>query len=171
LNSWIGFPLQKGECKSNNERKAMNEKKYRITLTADEREYLMTLISKGKTTARTITRARVLLKAAASQENPGHTDAEIRQALDVGLATIYRIRQTFVEEGLDRALRPRKANREYQRKLNSEQEVQLIALACGKPPPGFARWTLRLLARRFVDLRHVEHVCPETVRQTLKKMS
>ena len=149
----------------------MNEKKYRITLTDDEREYLMALIRKGKTTARTITRARVLLKAEASPYDTGHTDAQIRQALDVGLATIYRIRQTFVEEGLDRALRPRKANREYQRKLNSEQEVQLIALACGKPPPGFARWTLRLLARRFVDLRHAKHVCPETVRQTLKKTS
>ena len=149
----------------------MNEKKYRITLATDEREYLMSLISKGKTTARTITRARVLLEAAASESDPGHTDAQIRHALDVGLATIYRIRQTFVEEGLDRALRPRKVNREYQRKLNSEQEVQLIALACGKPPPGFARWTLRLLARRFVDLRHVEHISPETVRQTLKKTS
>jgi transposase len=149
----------------------MNEKKYRITLTDDEREYLMTLIRKGKTTARTITRARVLLKAEASEYDPGHTDEQIRRALDVGLATIYRIRQTFVEEGLDRALRPRKANREYQRKLNSEQEVQLIALACGKLPPGFARWTLRLLARRFVDLHHVDHVCPETVRQTLKKTS
>jgi transposase len=149
----------------------MSEKKYRITLTAEERADLMTLISKGKTSARTITRARVLLKAAASQDVPGDTDAQIRQALDIGLATIYRIRQTFVEEGLDRALRPRKANREYQRKLNSEQEVQLIALACGKPPAGFARWTLRLLARRFVDLRHVETVCPETVRQTLKKTS
>jgi len=149
----------------------MGEKKYRVTLTDDEREYLVTLISKGKTTARTITRARVLLKAAATQDNPGHTDAEIRQALDVGLATIYRFRQAFAEEGLDRALRPRKANREYERKLNSEQEVQLIALACGKPPPGFARWNLRLLARRFIDLRYVEHVCPETVRQTLKKTS
>jgi transposase len=149
----------------------MNEKKYRITMTDDERESLVTLISKGTTAARTITRARILLKADASEKGPGWTDDQIRHALDVGLATIYRIRQTFVEDGLDLALRPRKANREYQRKLNSEQEVQLIALACGKPPSGFARWTVRLLARRFVDLRHVEYICPETVRQTLKKTS
>jgi hypothetical protein len=66
-------------------------------------------------------------------------------------------------------LRPRKTNREYRRKLDGEQEAHLIALACGKPPPGRARWTLRLLAERFVDLGHVEEVCPETVRQTLKK--
>jgi transposase len=89
--------------------------------------------------------------------------------LDVGLATVYRLRQAFVEFGLEAALRPRKANRQYAHMLDGEQEAHLIALACGKPPAGFARWTLRLLADRFVDIGHVEHICPETVRQTLKK--
>ena len=76
-----------------------------------------------------------------------------------------------VENGLDLALRPRKANRDYRHKLSSEQEAHLIAMACSKPPAGFARWSLRLLARRFVDLSHVDHISPETVRQMLKKTS
>jgi transposase len=147
----------------------MNKKKYWVTLTGDERQSLEALTKKGKTAARAITRARILLQADASEQGPACTDELIHQALDVGLATIYRTRQAFVEFGLDLALRPRKANRDYQCKLNSEQEAHLIALACGKPPPGFAHWSLRLLARRFVDLRHVDHISPETVRQTLKK--
>jgi transposase len=149
----------------------MNEKKYRVTLTSDERESLEALTKKGKASARSINRARILLRADASEQGPAWTDEQIRQALGVGLATVYRTRQAFVEDGLGLALRPRKANREYQRKLTSEQEAHLIAMACGKPPQGFARWSLRLLARRFVDLRHVGHVSPETVRQTLKKTS
>jgi hypothetical protein len=149
----------------------MNEKKYRVTLAGDERQYLEALTKKGKTAARTIIRARIFLQADASAQGPAWTDEQIRQALDVGLATIYRTRQAFVEDGIDLALRPRKANREYERKLNSEQEANLIALACGKPPPGFAHWSLRLLARRFVDLRLVDHISPETVRLTLKKTS
>jgi transposase len=149
----------------------MNEKKYRVTLTGDEREALEALTSKGKAAARAITRARILLSADASGRGPAWTDEQIHRALGVGLATIYRTRQAFVEDGPDLALRPRKANRDYQRKLNSEQEAHLIAMACGKPPPGFARWSLRLLARRFVDLRHADHVSPETIRQALKKTS
>jgi Homeodomain-like domain len=149
----------------------MNEKKYMVTLDDDERQRLEALTTKGKSAARTITRARILLQADASEQGPAWTDEQIHQALDVGLATIYRTRHTFVEDGLDRALRPRKANREYQRKLDSEQEANLIAMACGKPPSGFAHWTLRLLARRFVDLHHIDHICPETIRQTLKKMN
>jgi transposase len=149
----------------------MNEKKYRVTLTGDERESLEALTKKGKATARSISRARILLQADASVQGPAWTDEQIRHALNVGLATIYRTRQAFVEDGLDLALCPRKANREYQRKLTSEQEAHLIAMACARPPSGFARWSLRLLARRFVDLRHVGHICPETVRQTLKKTS
>jgi transposase len=149
----------------------MNEKKYRVTLTSDERQNLEALTKKGKTAARTISRARILLQADASEQGPAWTDEQIHQALDVGLATIYRTRQAFVEDGLGLALRPRKSSREYQRKLDSDQEAHLIALACGKPPPGFAHWSLRLLARRFVDLRHVDRISPETIRQALKKTS
>jgi transposase len=147
----------------------MNQKKYRVTLTEEERQDLEALVNKGKTAARTITRARILLKADASGNGPAWTDEQIRDALDVGLVTVYRIRQSFVEDGLQAALRPRKTNRQYQRKLDGDQEAHLIALACGKPPMGRARWTLRLLAERFVDLGHVGEISPETVRQALKK--
>ena len=147
----------------------MNAKKYRVTLTPEERETLESLTKKGKATARSICRARILLQADASPQGPDWTDECIHLALDVGMATIYRTRQSFVEDGLEIALRPRKANREYQRRLNSEQEAHLIAMACGKPPPGFAHWSLRLLARRFVDLYPMKGISPETVRQTLKK--
>ena len=140
----------------------MNEKKYRVTLTPQERDSLETLLSKGKAAARTLTRARVLLKADASALGPSWTDELIRHALDVGLATVYRLRQAFVESGLQAALHPAKANRRYQRLLDGDQEAHLIALACSKPPVGFARWTLRLLS-------HVTAVSHETIRQTLKK--
>jgi hypothetical protein len=79
------------------------------------------------------------------------------------------VREAFVESGLDVSLRPAKANRLYQRQLDGDQEAHLIALACSQPPTGFARWTLRLLADRFVDLGHVTSVSHETIRQTLKK--
>lgn len=134
-------------------------------MTAEERQDLEGLINKGKAAARTITRARVLLEADASEVGPAWTDERIKEALDVGLVTVYRIRQSFVEDGLQATLRPRKTSREYDRKLDGEQEAHLIALACGEPPPGRARWSLRLLAERFVDLGHVDEVCPETVRQ------
>jgi transposase len=156
-------------ARRSSETSVMNEKKYRVTLTEEERSELEAMISKGKAAARTLTRARILLKADASEIGPAWSDEQVRSALDVGLATVYRLRQAFVELGLEAALRPRKANRKYARILDGDQEAHLIALACGKPPAGFARWTLRLLAERFVDLRHAEHVCPETVRQTLKK--
>jgi len=147
----------------------MSQKKYRVTLTEEERQDLEGLVNKGKAAARTITRARVLLKADASDDGPAWTDEQIQDALDIGAVTVYRVRQSFVEDGLQATLRPRKINREYQRKLDGDQEAHLIALACGKPPPGRARWTLRLLAERFVDLGHVEEISAETVRQTLKK--
>jgi transposase len=147
-------------------------KKYRVTLTAQERQDLEALVQKGKAAARKLTRARILLKADASpQQGPAWTDEQIRDALDVGLVTIQRLRQSFVEDGLDAALQPRPRNRRYERLLDGDQEAHLIALACSKPPPGRARWTLRLLAERFVALGHVEEVSHETVRQTLKKTS
>jgi hypothetical protein len=149
----------------------VNQKKYRVTLSQEERSHLEALTTKGKAAARTITHARILLKADASDCGPAWSDEQIRHALDVGLATIYRLRQAFVEFGLEVALRPQRVSRHYTRMLDGDQEAHLIALACGQPPAGFARWSLRLLADRFVDLGHAEHICPETVRQTLKKTS
>ena len=144
-------------------------KKYVVRLTDEERQGLETLVRQGRAAARKITRAWILLKAAVAP-GPGWSDEQVRTTFGVGLATIYRVRQTFVEEGLQAVLTRRPKSRHRSRRLDGEQEAQLIALACGKPPPG-RRWTLRLLAGKLVELGHSERVCPETVRQTLKKTS
>jgi transposase len=143
-------------------------KKYLVTLTDEERQRLQTLVSQGRAAARRIARAWILLKADAGA-GPGWSDEQIRQTFDVGLVTIYRVRQTFVEEGLEAVLTRQSPTRHRHRQLDGDQEAHLIALACSKPPPGRRRWTLRLLTSKFVELGYAERVCPETVRQTLKK--
>ena len=143
-------------------------KKYVVTLTEEERQGLQTLVSQGRAAARKISRAWILLKTDVAA-GPAWPDEQIRATFDVGLATIYRVRQTFVEEGLEAVLTRRPKSRHRPRKLDGDQEAHLIALACSKPPVGRRRWTLRLLAGKMVDLGYVDHVCPETVRQTLKK--
>jgi transposase len=143
-------------------------KKYVVKLTAEERQGLELLVSHGKASARKINRAWVLLKADAAA-GPPWSDEQIRTTFAVGLVTIYRVRQTFVEEGLEAVLTRRPKSRHRHRKLDGEQEAHLIALACSKPPPGRRRWTIRLLAQKMVELEYTERVCPETVRQTLKK--
>ena len=144
-------------------------KKYRVTLTAEEREQLTAMLSKGKAAARALTHARILLKADEAEGGPAWTDAAVCHALDVGLCTVMRVRERFVEEGLEAALRPRPSTQLRRRKLDGHQEAQLITLACSEAPEGRGRWALRLLADRFVQLGHVEAISHETVRQTLKK--
>jgi len=144
-------------------------KKYRVTLTAEEREQLTDMVSKGKAAARALTHARILLKTDEAEGGPAWTDSTVCAALDVGLCTVMRVRERFVEEGLDAALRPRRSSYLQPRKLDGHLEAQLITLACSEAPEGRGRWTLRLLADRFVQLGYVEYVSHETVRQTLKK--
>jgi transposase len=132
-------------------------KRYRVTLTAEEREELDRLLSRGKADVRCLKHAQILLKADEAEGGPGWPDARIADALDAGVATIERLRQRFVEEGLQAALRTyRTGTRIYQRKLDGAQEAHLIALACSAPPEGRARWTLRLLAQRMVELAYVD---------------
>ena len=138
-------------------------KRYIVTLSAEERVMLQTMIDSGRDGARKLTRARILLKAGA-----GWQDREICRALDVGIATVERIRKRFVLESLDAALNQRRPNREYRRKLDGEQEAHLIALACSSPPQGHTRWSLRLLADKVVRMRIVDTVSHETIRQVLK---
>jgi transposase len=147
-------------------------KKYHVVLSAAERKELSTLIRSGKHKARTITRARVLLKADASSAGPAWTDKQISQALDIGIRTIERLRKRLVEEGLNIALlgHPHRS-RTPRRKLDGHQEAQLIAIVCSDPPEGRSRWTLRLLADQLVKLEVVESISHETVRQTLKKIN
>ena len=132
-------------------------KKYRVTLTAAEREELERLLARGKADVRKLKHAQVLLKADQAEGGPAWPDERIVAALDVGSATVQRLRRRFVEEGLQAALSPyRVGKRLYQRKLDGEQEAKLIALACSTPPEEHGRWTLRLLAGRMVELQHVE---------------
>lgn len=144
-------------------------KRYRVTLTEPERQELRRLISHGKADARKLAHARILLQADESDGGPKGTDDEIADSLDTCARTVERVRERFVEQGLEAALLPRPSKRVYTHKLDGRQEAQLIALACSKPPAGKARWTLRLLAGELVELEVVDAVSHETVRQTLKK--
>jgi hypothetical protein len=139
-------------------------KKYRVTLTDDERTRLTTLISSGAAPARSLTPARILLKADQAAGGPAWTEETIRDALDVGLSTIARVRERFVEESLDAALHRRSGTRRHQRLLDGAQEAHLIALTCSAPPSGQEHWSLRLLADKLVELEVVEAISHETVR-------
>jgi len=144
-------------------------KKYRVTLTPAEREELERLLARGKADVRKIKHAQILLKADETDDGPAWTDVRIAEAVEAGTATVERVRQRFVEEGLASALSPyRGGTRVYERKLDGAQEAHLIALACSAPPDERARWTLRLLAQRMVELAYVDTLSYETVRQTLK---
>lgn len=142
-------------------------KRYRVTLTAEERDELDRLISRGEADARKLAHARVLLLADVSEAGPGWSDAAISEALRISVRTIERVRQRFVEESLSAALLRKPSPRVYARKLDGAQEARLIALACSDPPLGKTRWTLRLLAERMVALEVVSDLSHETVRQVL----
>jgi hypothetical protein len=142
---------------------------YRVKLTPEERAHLRELLSKGKAAARTLTHARILLKADEGEVGPCLTDDEIGLDLDVNRSTVERVRVRCVEEGFEAALRPRPSRQLHPRKLDGVQEAHLIALACSPAPKGRTRWSLRLLADKLVELEVVDDISYETVRQTLKK--
>ncbi len=140
----------------------------RVILTTEERGELQTLITQGVAPARALTRARILLKADESPDGPAWTDARIITALDVSRPTVARVRQRFVTERLAAVARHPPTTRPAP-KVDGEQEAHLIALACSPPPQGRGRWSLRLLAERYVVLGYGEAISHEWVRQTLKK--
>jgi transposase len=146
-------------------------KVYRVKLTPEERAELVELLSKGKAAARTLTHARILLKADEGEAGPRLSDEAIAEALEVNRSTVERVRIRCVEEGFEAALRPRPSRQLHPRKLDGAQEAHLIAVACSPAPKGRARWSLRLLADRVVELEIVDAISYETVRQTLKKTS
>ncbi len=145
-------------------------KRFIVRLSVEERAQLESLVAKGKGAAQKLTRARILLKADCGSLGPAWSDEQIREALDVGVITIHRVRRSFVEGGLEGVLVRRPMPRRP-RMLDGEQEAHLIALACSKPPEGRCRWTLRLLADKLVELEHVGAVSHETIRRALKKTS
>jgi transposase len=144
-------------------------KKYRVTLTAEERVELEGILGKGKADARKLARARILLQADAADGGPARTDEQVAAGLNVSTRTVERVRQRFVEDGLQAAPLPKPTKRVYARVLDGKQEAHLIALACSAPPAGERRWTLRLLAEQVVELKYADAVSHETVRRVLKK--
>lgn len=147
------------------------KKRYPVTLTDTEREHLKRLTAAGTESARKLTHARILLKADQGPDGPRWVDDAIAEAVEVSQPTVARVRKQYVEEGLEAALNRRPPTREYVRKLDGAQEAHLIALACGKPPDGADRWTLRLLADKLVELAVIDAVSYQTVRRILKKTS
>jgi transposase len=146
-------------------------KKYRVTLTAEERVELEGMLGKGKADARKLAHARILLQADAADGGPARTDEQVAAGLNVSTRTVERVRQRFVEDGIQAALLPRPTKRVYARVLDGAQEAHLLALACSAPPAGKRRWTLRLLAEQVVELKYADAVSHETVRRVLKKTS
>ena len=145
-------------------------KKYIVRLSTKERKTLKKLVTSGRGPARMFTRARILLKADQSDEGPGWSDERISEALEVTVQSIERIRKQLVEEGFDAVLSRRKYTQKISRKkIDGDVEAHLVALSCSEPPPGRARWTLRLLADSIVELGYVQSISHEAVRQTLKK--
>jgi transposase len=147
----------------------MPAKKYKVALTAAERQTLQHLTTTGKTAAYKITRARILVKADEQHAAGGWKDQAISEALEVSVATIERVRQQVVEEGAEAVLRHKSRPSSSRRRLDGEKEAHLMALTCSEAPEGRVRWTLRRLAGRMVELGHVEQISHETIRQTLKK--
>lgn len=140
--------------------------KYLVELAKEQREHLEKLTSSGKCSARQMKRAQILLK---SDRSVNWSYQQIAEAFDVSDVTIAKVRKAFVEQGFEVALQRKKPEREYEYSLDGEGEAHLIALACGEPPAGRDRWSLRLLRDRFVKLGYVESISHETIRRTLKK--
>jgi Homeodomain-like domain len=146
-------------------------KKYIVKLTEQEREELEQMISTGKHSARKLMHARILLKADESAEGPHWTDEQICEAIGASFSTIGRVRQQFVEKGVEAAISRRTGSGIRDLKIDGEREAHLVALTCSTPPEGQERWTLRMLADKMVELEYIESISYETVRRTLKKMN
>jgi transposase len=147
----------------------MRTKRFRVTLTAADRDELRQLISAGTAPARKLAHARILLKADTPAGEHGAFDADIAQTVEVSVATVERVRRRFVEEGLEAALVLKPSTAPRMTKLDGRGEARLVAEVLSPPPAGRARWTLRLLAARLVELQVIESISYETVRQRLKK--
>ena len=149
----------------------MPAKKYRVNLTQEERNSLIELTSRGKSAARKLTHAQILLHADEASPDGSLKDTDIAKAIHTSRLTVERVRQRFVLEGLDSALNPKVQTRRKPKKLDGEAEAFLIATACSPAPEGRSDWTLQLLADRLIACDIVDTISRECVRQTLKKMN
>jgi len=150
--------------------KEISVKKYVVRLSGEERERLEALLRKGKSPAQRLLKARILLKADISQSGEGWSDSRIIEALETSASMVYRVRKQLVEDGFEAVLsRKQRAMPAVARIFDGEKEAKLIALACSKPPKGRARWTLRLLENKVVELHIVDRASDSTIGRTLKK--
>jgi transposase len=144
-------------------------KKYKVTLSQEEREELMTITRKGKHTSKKVIHALVLLNCDEGKFSEKVKNEDVAKVLKIGPRTIDRVKKRFVEEGFESALTNKPTTRVYSRKADGDVEAHLVALSCSEPPEGFSRWSLRLLADKMVALEYVEDISYETVRRVLKK--
>lgn len=147
----------------------MPRKQHIVRLSSDDRRTLTRLVRVGRHAAWSLQRARILLLTDAAAPGPARSDAEVAAAVGVAARTVARTRAAWCAQGLECLTRRPQAHPSVPPKLSPAQRLQIAALACTAPPPGYACWSLRLLTRRVVELQIVEAVCPETVRQALKK--
>ena len=145
-------------------------KKYKVTLTEEERSELITLTSKGSHRSQKVLNALILLNCDESEFQDNRSINElVASVLQISMKKIDRVKKRFVEEGFDIAINGRKGERVYAKKADGDFEAHLVALSCTEPPEGFARWSLRLLADRVVELNYIDSISHETVRRILKK--
>lgn len=145
-------------------------KKYVVTLIEEERNFSTEMTSKGTHRSQKVLNALILLACDEGEyQNIRSTNAEISKVLNISMRKIDRVKRRFVEEGLDVALNGKKSDRVYEKKADGDFETHIIALFCSKPPEGFLRWSLRLLADRAVELKYIDSISHETVRRVLKK--
>jgi Homeodomain-like domain len=150
--------------------KEISVKRYVVRLSGEERRQLETLVRKGKSPARRLLKARILLKVDVSEAGEGWSDSRIIEALDASPSMVYRVRKQLVEEGFAAVLsRKQRATPAVAPIFDGEKEAKLIALACSKPPQGRARWSLRLLENKVVELGIVDRASDSTIGRTLKK--
>jgi len=144
--------------------------KYRVTLTEEERRELKRIISKGKHKSQKVMNALILLNCDEGDfQTKRSTNEQVAGVLKISMKKIDRVKKRFVEECLDIALNGHKGKRIYAKKADGDFEAHLVALSCSEPPQGFARWSLRLLADRVVELKYIDSISYETVRRVLKK--
>lgn len=145
-------------------------KRYKVTLEKEEREELEAIVKKGSHKSQKVINALILLNCDEGlYQSRSMKNEDIAAVLRISMRKIDRVKRRFVEEGVEATLRKRRGKRIYERKVDGDVEAHLIALSCTKPPEGFERWSLRLLADRVVELQYVDSISYETVRRVLKK--
>ena len=143
--------------------------KYKVTLTKQEREELLSMTRGGKHSSKKVIHALILLNCDEGKFSDKIRNEDITRVLKIGSRTIDRVKKKFVEQGFEASLENSPTTRVYEKKTDGDVEAHLIALSCSKPPKGFSRWSLRLLANKMIEMRYVEDISYETVRRVLKK--